>query len=132
MNGKRYEIANVTKITFDVELISVAHAGHVDAVALDQFHCVLVPKHLIIVMMRMTMRTITLTMAMTLMIKLAIKLRIEVAMMLTMTMTMAMIMILLSCSVLVQSELSRIDQDNDMEDQTTERGLLNGDFYKTG
>ena len=30
------------------------------------------------------------------------------------------------------TELSRIDQDNDMEDQTTERGLLNGDFYKTG
>jgi len=30
---------------FNVELISVAHAGHVDAVALDQLHCVLVPKH---------------------------------------------------------------------------------------
>ena len=54
VNGKKYEIANVTKITFDVELISVAHAGHVDAVALDQLHCVLVPKHLIITMMRMT------------------------------------------------------------------------------
>ena len=52
MNGKKYKIANVTKITFDVELISVAHAGHVDAVALDQLHCVLVPKHLIITMMR--------------------------------------------------------------------------------
>ena len=120
MNGKKYEIANVTNITFDVELISVAHAGHVDAVALDQFHCVLVPKHLIIMMMRMT----TMTMEMTLIIKLAIKLKIELA--------MAMIMILLSCSVLVQSELSRIDQDNDMEDQTTERGLLNGGLYKTG
>ena len=94
VNGKRYEIANVTKITFDVELISVAHAGHVDAVALDQFHCVLVPKHLIIMMMRMT----TMTMEMTLIIKLGIKLKIELAM----TMAMAMIMILLSCSVLVQ------------------------------
>ena len=81
MNGKKYEIANVTKITFDVELISVAHAGHVDAVALDQLHCVLVPKHLIIIMMRMTMMTIT------------------------MTMVMATIMILLSCSVLVQQNL---------------------------
>ena len=30
------------------------------------------------------------------------------------------------------TELSRIEQDDDMEDQTTEGELLNRDFYKTG
>ena len=100
VNGEKYKIANVTKITFDVELISVAHAGHVDAVALDQLHCVLVPKHLIIIMMRMAM---TMTMAMTLMIKLAIKLKLAMKLTMIMAMTMAMIMILLS--VLVQQNL---------------------------
>ena len=100
VNGEKYKIANVTKITFDVELISVAHAGHVDAVALDQLHCVLVPKHLIIIMIRMAM---TMTMAMTLMIKLAIKLKLAMKLTMIMAMTMAMIMILLS--VLVQQNL---------------------------